>query len=162
MCSSDLWEYYENNGRNLFEILYANIDKQPDLYSTTISDFLELERPKRRISNIFPGSWINHNFGIWIGEEQDNLSWQYLGAVRKDLAKFTMEFHKNPDLDGAKLKSAWRELYVAEGSDWNWWYGGRAHTGKDNPFDKLYLTHLKNIYKLLKKPVPDFLKISIA
>jgi len=162
MDGENAWEYYENNGRAFFETLYANIDKQPDLFSTTINDFLELERPKKTLQNIFPGSWINHNFEIWIGQEQDNLSWQYLDAVRKDLVKFTREFHKDPDSDGAKLKSAWRELYIAEGSDWNWWYGGKAHTGKDNPFDKLYLMHLKNIYKLLKKPVPDFLKISIA
>ncbi|MFH0763577.1 MAG: glycoside hydrolase family 57 protein [Candidatus Omnitrophota bacterium] len=162
MDGENAWEYYEDNARDFFETLYANIDKQPDLFSTTISDFLELERPKRGLSNIFPGSWINHNFEIWIGQEEDNLSWQYLEAVRKDLMKFTRESHKDPDSDGAKLKNAWRELYIAEGSDWNWWYGGRAHTGKDSPFDKLYLTHLKNIYKLLKKPIPEILKISIA
>ena len=53
-------------------------------------------------------------------------------------------------------------MHIAEGSDWNWWYHGEAHVGGENPFDKLYLTHLKNIYKILKKPVPEFLKISIA
>jgi hypothetical protein len=85
-----------------------------------------------------------------------------LDKVRKDLIKFTKEFHKDPKSDGVKLAQAWRELYTAEGSDWNWWYGGKAHTGGDNPFDALYRTHLKNVYKFLKKPVPDFLKISIA
>ncbi|MDP3804100.1 MAG: glycoside hydrolase family 57 protein [Candidatus Omnitrophota bacterium] len=162
MDGENAWEYYENNGRDFFEILYANINKQPDLYSTTISDFLDLGRPKRTLSNIFPGSWINHNFQIWIGEEQDNLSWQYLDMVRKDLTKFTRELHKNSVENGSKLREAWRELYIAEGSDWNWWYGGKARTGGDNPFDKLYLMHLKNIYKLLKKPIPDFLRISIS
>jgi len=164
MDGENAWEYYEDNGRKFFETLYANIDRQENISSTTVNEFLELEQPKKTLSNIFPGSWINHNFEIWIGQEQDNLSWDYLDSVRRDLVKFTKEFQKQPDggLDSSKVSEAWREFYIAEGSDWNWWYGGKAHTGADNPFDKLYRTHLKNIYRLLKKPIPDFLKISIA
>ena len=162
MDGENAWEYFEDNGRAFFETLYSNIDKQDEIGSTTISDFLELEPAGKSISKIFPGSWINHNFEIWIGTEQDNLSWEYLAMVRKDLIRFTKEFHKNPKIDSLDVKEAWRELYIAEGSDWNWWYAGKAHCGGDNPFDKLYLTHLKNVYKLLKKPIPDFLKISIA
>ncbi len=162
MDGENAWEYYEDNGRKFFETLYFNLDKQDDIGSTTVSEFLELEPPKKMLSNVFPGSWINYNFQIWIGEEQDNLSWEYLDRTRRDLIKFTRQFHKDEKEDGSKIKDAWRELYIAEGSDWNWWYGGKAHSGKENPFDKLYRTHLKNIYKLLKKPIPDFLKISIA
>lgn len=162
MDGENAWEYFQDNGRRFFETLYSNLDNQADISSTTVSDFLAIEPPKRNISKIFPGSWINHDFNIWIGEEQDNLSWEYLDRVRKDLVKFTAEFHKNNKGDGDKIKEAWRELYIAEGSDWNWWYGGKVHSGQDNPFDKLYRTHLKNVYKLLKKPIPDFLKISIA
>ena len=162
MDGENAWEYYEDNGRLFFETLYANLDKEELAGSTTISDFLDIESPKKTVSNVFPGSWINHNFEIWIGQDQDNVSWGYLDRVRKDLVKFTAQANKKEDFDGSKLKEAWRELYIAEGSDWNWWYGGRAHAGNDNPFDRLYRTHLKNIYKLMNKPVPDFLKISIA
>lgn len=162
MDGENAWEYYENNGRNFFETLYSNIDKTENVSSTTISEFLELEPPKKSLSAIFPGSWINHNFEIWIGQEQDNLSWEYLNRTRNDLVKFTKEFHERSKEDAANIKLAWRELYIAEGSDWNWWYSGKAHTGKENSFDTLYRIHLKNIYKLLKKPVPDFLKVSIS
>jgi alpha-amylase/alpha-mannosidase (GH57 family) len=162
MDGENAWEYYEDNGRRFFETLYSELDRQPDIYSTTVSDFLAIEPPKGNLSEIYPGSWIDHNFRIWIGEEQDNVSWGYLAKVRGDLEKFTKQLHNSPKLDGAKLADAWRELYIAEGSDWNWWYGGKAHNGGDNPFDPLYRTHLKNVYKLLKKPIPDFLKISIA
>ncbi len=162
MDGENAWEYFDDNGRLFFEALYAGLDKQELAGSTTVSDFLELESSKRSITKIFPGSWINHNFDIWIGQEQDNMSWDYLSRVRKDLVKFTKEAEDDPGMDGASIAGAWRELYIAEGSDWNWWYAGKAHTGKENPFDKLYRTHLKNIYKLLKKPIPDFLKISIA
>ncbi|MDD5423302.1 MAG: hypothetical protein PHT32_07810, partial [Candidatus Omnitrophica bacterium] len=148
--------------RRFFETLYANLDKQHEAGSATVSEFLELEPARRNLTNIFPGSWINHDFEIWIGQEQDNVSWDYLDRVRRDLVKFTKEFHKASSGDGAKIRDAWREFYIAEGSDWNWWYGGKAHTGGDNPFDRLYRTHLKNIYKLLDKPVPDFLKVSIS
>ncbi|MDD5427677.1 MAG: glycoside hydrolase family 57 protein [Candidatus Omnitrophica bacterium] len=154
MDGENAWEYYEDNGRKFFETLYSNMDKDENVCSTTISDYLSFDPPRKTLSNIFPGSWINHNFEIWIGQEQDNVSWEYLSKVRKDLVKFTK--------GSGQPKEAWRELYIAEGSDWNWWYQGKAHKGGDNPFDKLYLTHLRNVYKILKKPVPDFLKISIA
>ncbi|MFA4982238.1 MAG: glycoside hydrolase family 57 protein [Candidatus Omnitrophota bacterium] len=162
MDGENAWEYFEDNGRRFFETLYANLDKQHEAGSATVSEFLELEPARRNLTNIFPGSWINHDFEIWIGQEQDNVSWDYLDRVRRDLVKFTKEFHKASSGDGAKIRDAWREFYIAEGSDWNWWYGGKAHTGGDNPFDRLYRTHLKNIYKLLDKPVPDFLKVSIS
>ncbi|MDP3791139.1 MAG: glycoside hydrolase family 57 protein [Candidatus Omnitrophota bacterium] len=161
MDGENAWEYFHDNGREFFQALYSSLDNDKDLEATTISGHLGIEPPDKSLDTIFPASWINHNFRIWIGEEQDNLSWDYLSAVRKDLVKFTKQMKKNPGNEDA-LEKAWREFYIAEGSDWNWWYGGRAHSGSDNPFDKLYRTHLKNIYKFLKKPVPDFLKISIA
>jgi alpha-amylase/alpha-mannosidase (GH57 family) len=162
MDGENAWEYFPDNGRRFFETLYANIDKQHDVGSTTISDYLASETPKKTLANVFPGSWINHNFEIWIGQEQDNVSWGYLDRVRKDLVKFTRQARKKKGFDKEKIRQAWRELYIAEGSDWNWWYGGKAHVGNDNPFDSLYRTHLKNIYKIMNKPAPDFLKISIA
>lgn len=161
MDGENAWEYYEDNGRPFFETLYSNLDNEEQIYSTTISDFLSLEPAKKTLSNIFPGSWINHNFEIWIGDEQDNLSWEYLAGVRKDLVKLTSQIGEDPASERI-VKEAWKEFYIAQGSDWNWWYHGKAHTGGDNPFDKLYLTHLQNIYKILKKPIPEFLKISIA
>ncbi len=160
MDGENAWEYFDDNGRVFFETLYAKLDTDGELEATTISGHLGIEAPRKTLNAVFPASWINKNFRIWIGEEQDNLSWDYLSAVRKDLVRFTKEL-KDPSNSEA-LEKAWRELYISEGSDWNWWYGGSAHAGRDNPFDKLYRTHLKNVYKFLKKKVPDFLKISIA
>src|SRR3989338_8010885 len=78
MDGENAWEYYDDNGRQFFQTLYSNIDNQEDICSTTVSDFIELEPPKKTLPDIFPGSWINHNFEIWIGEDQDNISWEYL------------------------------------------------------------------------------------
>ena len=163
MDGENAWDYYEDNARKFFDCLYAGLDAQEEAFgSTTISEFLAIEQPARTISNIFPGSWINHNFEVWIGEEQDNMSWEYLDRTRADLMKFTKEFHQDPKGDGENVQKAWREFYIAEGSDWNWWYTGKVGSGGDVHFDKLYRTHLRNVYKLLRKPIPDFLKISIV
>ena len=157
------WEYFRDNGRLFFETLYSNLDKATEIGTTTVSSFLEIDNPARTISKVFPGSWINHNFDIWIGQEQDNVSWDYLARVRRDLVKFTRSSKKAASgADAENVRRAWRELYISEGSDWNWWYGGRAHVGNDNPFDRLYRSHLKSAYSIMGKPVPDFLKISIS
>jgi alpha-amylase/alpha-mannosidase (GH57 family) len=161
MDGENAWEYYEDNARAFFEHLYFNLDRDEMLASTTVSDYLAVEPPRKTLSGIFPGSWINHNFDIWIGQEQDNLSWEYLSRTRRDLVKFTKLLHKK-ESGGADIQKAWRELYIAEGSDWNWWYAGKVGTNPGNPFDRLYRMHLGNVYRYLEKKVPDFLKISIA
>jgi hypothetical protein len=46
---------------------------------------------------------------------------------------------------------------VAEGSDWNWWYGDDHSSENDEAFDLLYRTHLKNIYQLIGKEAPKYL-----
>jgi Alpha-amylase/alpha-mannosidase len=163
MDGENAWEFFADNGRTFFETLYKHLDDDDEVEAVTISGHLGLGGLKTKpLNNVFPASWINHNFKIWIGEEQDNVSWDYLSAVRKDLVKYTKAATKKGGPDSEALRKAWREFYIAEGSDWNWWYCGKAHMGHDNPFDKLYRTHLENVYILLKKPVPDFLKISIA
>src|SRR3989338_3843384 len=156
MDGENAWEYYADNGRAFFERLYSNLDgKEGSIGSTTVSEYLEAEPQRKTITNIFPGSWINHNFEIWIGEEQDNMSWEYLERTRRDLERFTKEADKRSGAGVSNIKAAWREFYIAEGSDWNLWYSGKAHAGKDNSFDKLYRIHLKNVYKFLKVPIPD-------
>jgi len=162
MDGENAWEYYEDNGRTFFNTVYSALDGHDSLSSTTVSEYLEIEPTKAALNGIFPGSWINHNFDVWIGQEQDNVSWEYLVKTRNDLEKFTRHLAGKGAFQEEVVKKAWRELYIAEGSDWNWWYNGKAHVGNDNPFDPLYRLHLKNIYKILKKPIPDFLKISIA
>jgi len=162
MDGENAWEFFADNGRTFFETLYGHLDDDDELEAVTISGHLGLTTKRKILDTVFPASWINHNFRIWIGEDQDNVSWDYLSAVREDLVKYTKEALKKGEDSSEPLRKAWREFYIAEGSDWNWWYSGKAHMGSDNPFDKLYRTHLKNVYKYLKKEIPDFLKISIA
>jgi hypothetical protein len=50
---------------------------------------------------------------------------------------------------------ALEELLIAEGSDWCWWYGPE-HDSADRPdFDRLYRSHLANVYRALGQQPPE-------
>ncbi len=54
------------------------------------------------------------------------------------------------------MRRAWEELYIAEGSDWFWWYGDDHASAQDALFDYLFRKHLRNVYLLLgDAPPPD-------
>ena len=60
-----------------------------------------------------------------------------------------------------RLARAWEEIYIAEGSDWCWWYGDDHYSENDEEFDLLFRTHLMNVYRIIGLDVPDELQISI-
>ncbi len=61
----------------------------------------------------------------------------------------------------AQRKIAWEELLIAEGSDWNWWYGPEHHSANDRDFDELYRKHLSNVYHALEGIPPAELNTPI-
>ncbi len=153
------WEYYPNDGLDFLELLYGRLTDEKDIVCTTVKDFLAQNPPQDRISRLFAGSWINGNFSIWIGQEEKNLSWDYLARTRKDLLDF---LKKNPQIkDSPEAELAWKNIYAAEGSDWNWWYGPEHSSANEEEFDRIYRMHLANVYIALGREVPDFLKIPI-
>jgi len=55
------------------------------------------------------------------------------------------------------LEKAWKEIYIAEGSDWCWWYGDE-HQGPDtDEFDRIFRSHLLYVYELIHKEPPEIL-----
>lgn len=150
------WEYYKNDGLDFLRKLYGSLQEDKELNTITFSEFLKKNSKAKRLNKIYPGSWINANFSIWIGHEEDNTSWDYLYRVRKDLLQFQSE---NPTVN---LTDAWEEIYIAEGSDWNWWYGDEHYTETKDIFDEIYRHHLISIYHKLKKEPPAFLYIPIS
>ncbi|MFH1541199.1 MAG: glycoside hydrolase family 57 protein [Elusimicrobiota bacterium] len=180
------WEYYKNNGSDFLNCLYTKLSNESDgekngLITTTVSEYLAKFPPKDELKGIFPGSWINGNFGIWIGHSEDNQSWDCLNQARKFLMSRTpkadmvevprvniLEDEASTSLPKSIKKThltaverAWEEIYIAEGSDWNWWYGADHSSMNDAEFDQLYRAHLMNVYKLLNEKVPDNLYFSI-
>jgi hypothetical protein len=149
------WEYYSNDGRDFLTKLYEKLSADDLIETVRISDYLEKFPPKNTITNLTAGSWINGNFGIWIGHSQDNASWDYLSATRDFLVDF---IEKNPEFKGCdNERQAWETLYAAEGSDWNWWYGDDHSSGNDAAFDYIYRQHLIKVYECLGQRPPDAL-----
>ena len=147
------WEYYKNDGHDFLNALYQRISAVDWLETTTFSGYLGINQKSEKLQRIFPGSWINHNFGVWIGHKEDNKAWELLAIARDELVAFE---RTNPDFDMERRKLAWREIYIAEGSDWCWWFGD-DHVGPNNDdFDRLFRSHLANVYYMTdREPPPE-------
>lgn len=165
------WEHYPDQGVKFLSTLYRTLaEGKSGVHPTRVADFLNGTPPTHRLEKLFSGSWINHNFYIWIGHQEDRKAWEYVFRVREDLVRETLRrgeavpsLQAGTPADGwprfkdPALAHAWEELYIAEGSDWYWWYGDDHTSGNDEAFDRLFRTHLKNIYTFLALTPPLFL-----
>ena len=150
------WEYYPQSGREFLRRMYDAIQKDPAIEALTVSEAIERETAPQKLASIFPGSWINANFDIWIGAPEDNIAWDHLSAARRFFAENAGQ--ATPE----QKQLAHEELLIAEGSDWNWWYGPEHHSDNDREFDELYRKHLSNVYLALGAAPPDILAQPIA
>jgi alpha-amylase/alpha-mannosidase (GH57 family) len=153
------WEYYPQNGLDFFRRLYEELSEAQDLVTVRVGDFLREHPPQAKLPRLFSGSWINHNFKIWIGHPEDNTSWNYLSRTRQELVEWEREHHGEENREARDL--AWEALYMAEGSDWNWWYGDDHSSNLDMEFDQLYREQLAAVYRAQGKSIPDFLLLPI-
>jgi alpha-amylase/alpha-mannosidase (GH57 family) len=154
------WEHYERDGLPFLRALYQRLSISGALATTTLGDYMERFAPQRTIAKLFAGSWINHDFCIWIGHQEDNRSWDYLHDVR-DLVMGHIEEHRD-ELTTEQIEQAKRSLLIAEGSDWNWWYGEDHSSGMDDLFDQLYRDHLTAACRAVGIEPPGFLRIPIS
>ena len=150
------WEFYPQSGREFLRRVYDALQRDPSLQAVTMSEAMEAHHDPPRLDALVPGSWINANFNVWIGAPEDNKAWDYLNDAREFYARVA------PKADPEKAKLAFEELLIAEGSDWNWWYGPEHHSANDRDFDELYRKHLSNVYQLLGAEVPLYLAQPIA
>ncbi len=141
------WEYYYLNGRPFLRALYRRVSDDPRLKSVTVSEGLRLMQPEP-LDHIFPGSWINANFDVWIGAEEDNQAWTQLLRARQT-------FDATTGVPEDRRKLAFEELLIAEGSDWCWWYGPEHDSANRIEFDQLYRSHLANVYRFLNLAPPE-------
>ena len=151
------WEFYPENGAPFLKTLYTKISASPNLRSVTIGDFLKHVKAQKQalpeITRLHAGSWINHNFDIWIGRHKEkNTAWQYLKSTRDFLATRSSGNQTNE-----VLEAAWEELYIAEGSDWFWWFGDDHQAENKFEFDTLFRYHLIRVYDLLGAVPPAYL-----
>jgi alpha-amylase/alpha-mannosidase (GH57 family) len=152
------WEYYPGGGVDFLRTLYRRVADHPNITPVRICDYLDRHPATDKLGNLFPGSWIQHNFGIWIGHPECNRAWDLLDQTRTHLQQVTVEGKKPKD----QLDRAWEELSIAEGSDWFWWFGDSHSSEQDNLFDRLFRKHLQNVYTVLGEEPPGELARPIS
>jgi alpha-amylase/alpha-mannosidase (GH57 family) len=163
------WEHYPGGGVDFLRALYERCVRTANVRPVRIGEYLEKYPPREALPHLFAGSWIGHNFAIWIGHEEDNTAWDALHRTREYLLKQTdAAFSREPPASAGalaggsrlneSLQRAWDELYIAEGSDWFWWYGDDHSSAQDALFDYLFRKHLRNVYLLLGDAPPSDLE----
>jgi alpha-amylase/alpha-mannosidase (GH57 family) len=144
------WEHYPGGGVAFLRALYERCSRSPDIRPVSLGSYLEEQPPRDTLPRLAAGSWIHHNFAIWVGHEEDNFAWDLLHRTREHLRLRAEQGH----VPAEKLRQAWEEIYIAEGSDWFWWYGDEHSSSQDALFDYLFRKHLQNVYLLLGDPTP--------
>ncbi len=138
------WEHFDGDGSDFLNELYGRLSRSSEIKMVTMREAIEL--PSRPLPALHAGSWINHNFRIWIGHQEDNIAWDLLSEARRILVEFG---EQNPDFSPDKLAEAWRQIYVAEGSDWCWWYGDEHRGPNNDQFDRIYRQHLIAVFEII-------------
>ncbi|MGB9823526.1 MAG: glucodextranase DOMON-like domain-containing protein [Candidatus Hydrothermia bacterium] len=151
------WEWYKNDAKDFFHSLYSQLSEADWLITVKAGEFMKMYPPRRVITHLHAGSWINADFSTWIGESEENLAWNYLVWVRKDFENFK----KSGKYDENTLTKAFFELASAEGSDWFWFFGADQSAGDDRWTDIMFRRTLKNVYEILGEKAPDYLDKSI-
>ena len=151
------WEYYPGNGREFLREFYRRIESDTDFRALTAGEAIATAAEIPTNTGIFPASWINANFDVWIGHSEDVTAWELLWDAREVYARAVGAYQKGRP--GAPtetaLKQAHDALLAAEGSDWCWWFGPEHSTPNDAEFDALYRKHLTEIYLALGQHAPE-------
>jgi len=153
------WEYFPGNGREFLRQFYRRIDNDPDIQALTASEAAASAGDIPRNNGIFPASWINANFDVWIGSGEDVLAWDHLYRARSFYEQQASNAAKGfPQAPTAKqLAASYEAVLAAEGSDWCWWYGPEHSSANDAEFDAFYRKLLTEVYVSLGAEAPDIL-----
>jgi len=154
------WEYYPNDGKAFLIALYQGLSESETIQTVTPSEYLEMFPDQRPLEDLFPGAWFSPNFDTWIGEAEETTAWDYLRETREDLAPYDITQNKTAPSAEA-LAQALDFMYLAEGSDWMWWYGADQSSGNDEYFDQGFRALLEQVYLSLGLAVPSFVRVPI-
>lgn len=155
------WEYYDNDGKEFLHALYSGLSEADNIVTVTPSEYLaalaDAGEELLPIEELWPGSWIDGTFSTWIGEEEENQAWEYLLRTREAL----QDALTSGALDEATQEQALLTMYIAEGSDWFWWYGADQNSGNDASFDQQFRSYLEQVYTQIGEPVPAFVYVPV-
>ncbi len=151
------WEHYPGDGEEFLEQLFTRVAEADDIETVTPGGCTDTEEPAGELERLHSGSWIYANYDIWIGHEETNKAWELLGETRETLVEHIDEV----ELSKTERQKIWRALYMAEGSDWFWWYGDDFTSENDADFDRLFRDQLRYVFQMLEMDVPAELDTSI-
>ncbi|MBU3699600.1 MAG: hypothetical protein FGM33_06250 [Candidatus Kapabacteria bacterium] len=136
------WEFYRHNGEEFLRALMQRLADDDRFTTVTCSQVAESGHA-RRLERLRAGSWINGDFGVWIGSATKNLAWSLLGRARQALLN-----------SGASQESVAQQLEVLEASDWFWWYDDRHQAPHREEFDATFRAHLRAVFERCGRSVP--------
>lgn len=145
MDGENAWEYYKNNAVEFLETAYSALEKSEIISPTTPSEFIE-QHSGKSLGRLSSGSWINADFGVWIGSKKNNHCWNILKRIKNIIERSKR--------DKRALKKAKECFYLLEGSDWFWWNTFKDESGE---FKKIFFSYAEKIYHLLGKKPPSYI-----
>lgn len=154
MDGENAWEYFTNDGHDFLRLLYERLSESKTIKTTTVSEYLKNNPAKLKIKHLATGSWIYGNFDKWMNNPAKTKAWGWLLAARKEVEQAQANRQTGKPTNQLILK----QMYILEGSDWFWWAG----EDPDGSFDRLFRMHLTNLYTLLQKDPPEYLKNPIT
>jgi len=138
----------------MYQLLQAEQEKGT-LQTISPSAFIAQYPAQAKLEELWAGGWASPDYLSWIGEQEENRAWDYLGQVRDFVER------EKATLDQETLAQVMDLIYTAEGSDWFWWYGADQNSGDDGSFDLQFRLTLQQVYKLIGEPAPAFLKAPV-
>ena len=151
------WESFPDSGEAFLDAFYGGLEKTVGLRTQRLGDYLDGKEGKPA-GRLHSGSWISANFDIWIGDPEENLGWSWIKRTREFLKQAEAKGKLTPEVKEA----AWEDIYVAEGSDWFWWYGPDFQTDSDLIFDALFRGRLQSVYRRCGSTPPPALSLPIC
>ncbi len=142
------WEFYPYNGFDFLSSLFTHLSQSEQIETKLFSQRTD-NLQSLNLETIPAGSWINANFDIWIGTQEDRWAWDILYDAR-----ITFE-EKRQSLDRALEEEIYELLLICEGSDWFWWYGPEFDAPNRIDFDIAFRSNIGRIYQLMNLEIPE-------
>lgn len=145
------WEHFPDNAIHFFDALYERLSESSWCTTVHLDEIARSDAAYALLGHIHPGSWIYRDFSTWIGQKDKNRAWEMLCQ-----AHLTYQRHGESMSPSVREKIE-RELMIAEGSDWFWWYGTDHRSEYADVFDTLFRHRLITIYSNLSLGIPLYL-----
>ncbi|MBM4464883.1 MAG: hypothetical protein FJ014_04855, partial [Chloroflexi bacterium] len=104
------WEHYPNDGKEFLHNMYRLLQEEQakgTIRTITPSAYVSQFPDQPRIEQLWAGSWVSPDYLTWIGEDEENRAWDYLGRVREFVER------RKKGLDEDTLAAVMDAIYTA-------------------------------------------------